>query len=482
MIAIASVLLAYFLYPHFLGDDTFIHIGFIKDLAAGKGFSFAGTKTYGSTSPLWVILGAGLTKLSLSPETAVRLLSLIFSVTAVYLLCAVLLKLKLDMKIIIAAVASLALNPFFLRWALSGMEVSASITLLLLIYILFNEKSSKKWYLGGLVFGLGMLIRPEFAGFFLITVVYYFIIFKERRKDLIVAASISFIIAGAWLLFAYSHFGTVVPNTYLYKAGGSLFAFKFDYAFRTGMLFLAGNLPEFVLIALLLFAAFFYGRKNGNISYSLRKRLSVLKEERLLLPVLWISVFYLFYILKDVTVISRYSLMLVPFVIIVSATLFNRLKENFNPEIRSLILFIYLFIIIFGYGLMTLKVVKPASDEFVNGFQTTYREMASIIKNDPGNSNKTVALTDVGIIGCYSGAKVYDFAGLVDHSRFNYNSTREYLIAKKPDYVILREDYQPQEILPEGIRTEILFQKKLGGFGINHSQPRVVTLYKLFWE
>jgi len=141
-----------------------------------------------------------------------------------------------------------------------------------------------------------------------------------------------------------------------------------------------------------------------------------------------------------------------------------------------------LFTIIFGYGFITFKVVKPASDEFVKGFQTTYREMASIIKMDSGSRKTAVALTDVGIVGCYSGAKVYDFAGLVDHSRFNYDNSRDYLIAKKPAYVILREDYKPQDILPIGIETEVLFQRRLGGFGINHSNTRIVTLYKLEWK
>ena len=78
------------LYPNFLGDDTFIHIGFIKDLSSGKGFSFAGTKTYGTTSPMWVIIGAIVTRLFTSPETAVRLLSLVFTFSTVYLLYIVL--------------------------------------------------------------------------------------------------------------------------------------------------------------------------------------------------------------------------------------------------------------------------------------------------------------------------------------------------------------------------------------------------------
>jgi len=482
LIALASILLAYLLYPQFLGDDTFIHIGFINDLAAGKGFSYTGTNTYGTTSPLWVMHGAIFTKLFFPPETAVRILSTFFSLATVYLLYVVLVKNNIDKKITFAAIVSLVLNPFFLRWALSGMEVSASMSLLLLIYILFDEKKKYKWYLGGLVFGLAVLIRPEFFGFFIIIVAYYFFNFTERRKDLITTAFIALMVMGVWILFAYNYFGTIIPNTYLYKAGGSLISFGFEYAIRTLKLFAAGNLPELALLVILLVALIFIGRRKQNNPGKYNNLLTGLKEQAITLPILWIAGFYGFYLLKDVTVISRYSLMLVPFIIIIAALLFNFIKDQISEKTKYTILIIYWFTIIIGYGFISLNVVKPASDEFVNGFQTTYREMASIIKKDSGHRKTAVALTDVGIIGCYSGAKVYDFAGLVDHSRFDYDNSRDYLMAKKPGYVILREDYKPQDILPNGIETEILFQRRLGGFGINHSNPRTVTLYKLYWR
>ena len=95
---------------------------------------------------------------------------------------------------------------------------------------------------------MAVLIRPEFFGFFIITLVYYFFVFTERRKDLIIATLIAIVIIGVWILFAYNYFGTIIPNTYLYKAGRSIISFRFEYAIRTLKLFAAGNLPEVVLI------------------------------------------------------------------------------------------------------------------------------------------------------------------------------------------------------------------------------------------
>ncbi|HKW50623.1 MAG TPA: hypothetical protein VJQ53_02725, partial [Candidatus Eisenbacteria bacterium] len=63
-ILVAIVLLGLGHLAPFLGyltDDTFIHLQFAKNLIGGHGFAFnAGEPTYGSTSPLWVLLLAGV--------------------------------------------------------------------------------------------------------------------------------------------------------------------------------------------------------------------------------------------------------------------------------------------------------------------------------------------------------------------------------------------------------------------------------------
>jgi len=363
------------------------------------------------------------------------------------------------------------------------MEVTASMSLLLSIYYLFYKSTNKfKWNIGGFVFGLAILTRPEFLGFYLIFIFYNSFTHTITWKKLFTSALITIIILSGWLLFAYYYFGSIIPNTYLYKAGSSLTSFGFEYAIRTLKLFAVGNLPEFILLITLFVALIFIGRRKQNNAGKYHDLLTILKEKNLILPVLWIAGFYGFYLLKDVTVISRYSLMLVPFIIIIVALIFNFIKNQISEKTKSTILIIYLFTIIFGYGFITFKVVKPASDDFVDGFQNTYKKIASLIKIDSGDKKTSVALTDVGIIGSYSGAKIYDFAGLVDHTRFNFKNSYDYLMAKKPDYIVLREDYKPENILPKEIKIENLFEKRLPGFGINHSKPRTVTLYKLEWK
>ncbi len=477
-----SIVIAYMLYSDFLGDDTFIHIGFIKDLANSGEFSFAGTRTYGSTSPLWVIMGAVLSKIFFSPEAAIRLLSLLFSFLTIFLAHKILINLNLAPKIIYISLFSLALNPFFLRWALTGMEASCSMSVVLLIYLQSTNKKHNAPYLLGILFTLAILIRPEFLGFFIIYVLYQFFQPNSERKKLLIVLPITIIFISGWIFFTFNYFGSILPNTYESKAGGSIFESTFFHSIRSLKLLAGGNLPEFIMIAVLtLLTLYSIFKNNLKIVKDVKDYLKYLNKSGLVLPILWIIGFYFFYITKDVIIISRYSLMLVPFLIILTAFTIKYFSKRISHKSLTFLLIIYFTFSLLGNGYVTLRIVKPASDEFVTGFQTTYKKLAHIIHEDSENNSTSVALTDVGIIGCYSGSKVYDFAGLVDRSRFDYESSSEYFIAKKPDYLILREDYRFEEILPVGIEYEILFNKKIAGFGINHAAPRFITLYKIYW-
>ena len=478
-----SVILAWVLYPQFMGDDTFIHIGFIKDFVSGKGFSFTGIKTYGTTSPMWVILGATLTKIISSPELSIRLLSGFFTLTTVYIFYIVLVRSHINKIIIYAALTSLVLNTFFLRWALTGMEATAAMTLLLLIYYFyFLRENLISKYFGGIIFGLSVLIRPEFLGFLIIFTLYIFFAPGNKKKSTFFSLLIAILTVFVWIIFSYFYFGTIVPNTYIAKAGESLFSLQFDNTLRTLKLFVAGNLPEFSLLAFILIVII---RKSVKRKHHFRI-ISLLKNTlikyKLILPLIWIAGFYIFYILKDVIVISRYTLMLIPFIILITVSFLEELHKHLNSAFFKTIITLYFAIIVVVFAWMTFKVVKPASDDFVNGFQKTYREVASIIRGNSSSQNTSVALSDVGMIGCYSGARVYDLAGLVDRTRFNYKSYSEYLTTKKPQYLVLREEHKLNDILPENVKTQILFSKEIAGFGINHSNPRTVTLYKLIWQ
>ena len=69
---------------HYLTDDTFIHLQYARNLAAGHGFVFnQGERIYGSTSPLWVALIADGMALGLDGLLVARAIGLIATRTRI---------------------------------------------------------------------------------------------------------------------------------------------------------------------------------------------------------------------------------------------------------------------------------------------------------------------------------------------------------------------------------------------------------------
>jgi hypothetical protein len=483
VLCILPILLALLWYPDFLGDDTYIHIGFILGFLNGEGFSFTGNVTYGSTSPIWVVMTAIISFVTGDPEFSIRLISGVFTFLSGFMFLKLADSLKFKSSIKFFAALSFCFNPFFLRWAVSGMEATTAIFVLLLLIYTFHKKLHVAHpYIYGLILGMSFLLRPEFIVFFMIFILYQFIINPAFRNQTLKSFLSGIIIIFTWLWFAYFHFGTIVPNTYRAKAAGGFFSMSYDGTVRNIKLLLGGNIPEFLLLGIIIITVFIIvAKKNQKFVEDFVNLMDRFRNTGVILAVIFFISFYAYYTVKDVTIISRYSLMFVPLIILVTASFINLLTDYKTQVLLSLIA-IYAVLVLLIHTHITFTVVKPASDMFVEGFQKSYKEIAAIIKSDSNNYSKTVALNDVGIVGCYSGAKVIDLAGLVDGDRFNYTTIKEFVTAKKPDYLVLRNEIEYDETIPDNISNEILYQKLIPGFGINSLEERTVTLYRLHWQ
>ena len=142
-VVLLFIIIAICLYRNFMPDDTFIHIGYAKDISEGKGYSFAGNKTYGSTSPIWPPLIAFIALTHIDFENSSRLLSFLFSIAGI-LLIYITAHLRFSKVISLCTVFLFSFNTYFLRWSLTGMEATAScFFMLVLVYILFKERKEK---------------------------------------------------------------------------------------------------------------------------------------------------------------------------------------------------------------------------------------------------------------------------------------------------------------------------------------------------
>lgn len=474
-VVIFFVIIAVSLYREFMPDDTFIHIGYAKDISEGKGYSFAGNKTYGSTSPIWPPLIASLVFVHTDFENSAKLLSFLFSIASI-LLMYITAHLRFSNLISLCAALLFSFNAYFLRWSLTGMEATAScFFMLVLVYIFFKEKEKKVNKFLYFIAGLSPLIRPEFYLF--IPVLFYFLFLTNPFQEYSLKLALTTIPALLWNCFAYIYFGTIVPSTFLIKASNTFFSTEWDTVIRSAILFLSGNLIEssFILIASIILAI--------NYKKKLKYFVPKLIKSEIALFITWISLFYIYYILKNVTILSRYSLVLLPVVVLLTFFLLMKVSDHLNltQKTKSILLVGLITASLLVHGLFTCFVIKPDADNFVCGFQREYKIIASIIAAE-GYKKSSVALSDVGIIGVYSNSKIYDFVGLVDKDRYQFSSKRDYFLNKKPQYLILRGEINLEELKDNSAVFQEIYTTHIAGLGINQRKDIKITAYKVFWN
>jgi hypothetical protein len=199
--------------------------------------------------------------------------------------------------------------------------------------------------------------------------------------------------------------------------------------------------------------------------------------------VFWIVSFYGYYILKNVTILSRYSLVLLPPIIFLMMFSLTRVCDQYRFSQRRMFLLVGLagVLSVTVHGLYTYAIVKPDADSFVQGFQREYKTIASIISSDR-HTDASVIVSDVGMIGFYSGVRVYDFVGLVDQDRSHFSSERDYFLNKKPRYLISRGEVTLEELKDTSCSFEKIYATQIDGFGINHKGKVSIQLLKVSWK
>lgn len=463
------------LYRDFMPDDTFIHIGYAKDVSEGKGFSFTGAKTYGSTSPIWPLIIAALLQLHVPLEMSARIASFIFSLASILLMFS--LARTLWNELMACMIAGLfCFNAYFMRWSLSGMESSAScLFMLLMMYVLFKEKNNAIRTPFYVLIGIAPLVRPEFYLF----IILYFLFISNAYppRNLVIKLVSASIPAVLWNCFALWYYGTMIPSTFSAKAADVFFSTEWSTIVRSLQLFLSGNFIEWCTIMSIAVLMVWRKRSVGKIEL-----VRMFRSEEFLM-ILWIGSFYIYYILKNVTILSRYSLMLLPLIMYLMIVMLTKVRTEYGFskkkfEILAGSLIILALVI---HGAFTCIIIKPDADSCVNGFQREYKKIAGIISLDP-SPLKSVMLSDVGIIGVYSHARVYDFVGIVDHDRSNYSTKRAYFLDKRPDYLISRGELNLQALEDSSCSFEKIYSTQFPGIGINHTGNFDLHVFKVLWN
>ncbi len=405
------VLMFYFTASGHFGytpDDTFIYLQFAKNLVHGNGVAFnAGDPTYGVTSPLWlfVIALGGVLRIDLA--VAAKAIDLLMASGAVILFYLAAYELIRDMVVAMLATLTFSLNIWLLRWAGSGMETSCSVLLVLaaFVFCLRNE-----YLLSVVMAALLALVRPEAVLFVFFIAADIFVNSHDKRSAAGLTMKLAVVYAAIlapWLVYAYINFGTIIPNTALAKSPSGMGLARVEGGiWNIGSIVAASD--GVVVVGLLSCGVLLW-----------RKLRTATKEDRFfyfrqsLVGLGWAAALPVLYLLRNVTVVSRYMLLVTPFLVLVAYLyLYGTLMRSRFQR------FAYAGVIIFA-GLTVVQsqvtyrlIVAPGIEAFESGMNTSLVSIGHWLKEHT-RPDEGVLAWDIGAVGYFSDRRICDAAGLV---------------------------------------------------------------------
>lgn len=283
-------------------DDSWIHLQFAKNLAAGHGLSYnAGEPVTGSTAPLWTALLALLFYLPGNVALWTKLLGVAFYLASLHATWKLARELGLSPALSGLATGLTAATSWLVWSALSGMEVPLFCLLSLqgMVLHLRERRDPRRPPLSFLVFGLAALARPE--GLLLVVLALLERLLVWRRAEAaeegdgvevrLLRPSLSplawglllalLVVAGTFF-FYWQAGGSLLPTTYAAKGAGGVRRWlpNLQYLYVIFGIFFRPQ-PYMALLA-------------GAGILALAKRLGT-ERDRGLLPALWVVLLPLAY-------------------------------------------------------------------------------------------------------------------------------------------------------------------------------------------
>jgi hypothetical protein len=485
-------LVAWWPVRRFVADDTYIHLTYARNLIDGLGMVFnPGEHVYGSTSPLWTLIiallgtgGADLLRIAQTLSVGCGLAAVVATSIALEALLS---------RVVVARGASVgiarlawtlgtvafALDVWLVRWSASGMETSLAVFLVSAGFAadFRTADGDRASPITSWAWGLATLVRPE-IGLLVVLVATREaasrgpIASRVRRagRALLPAA----LMGGAWLAYAASFYGTLVPSTLAAKAANPLSAGE-NLVLMVKEL-LPDRLVEMVacLIALPV------------LLRSWSRRLTVVAG--------WLALLPAFYALSRVAMNTRYLLLLVPVIAVLGwaalAVLASRLFARSAAGGRALIAAAAVTAV--GANLVVLaRYVVPQAHAFEKILTGSMIPTARWFRahTPPGTR---VAIPHIGVFGYYSGRTVVDMGGLVTPrlipllARGGYDRViTEFSFAGivHPDYLVDvdTESRRLQKQCRFAPCLALLAERPFDFRSLQHPEPAFLTVYRVDW-
>jgi len=457
----------------FFTDDSYIHLVFARNFARGDGFAFnPGEAVYGFTSPLWMLLLAAGHAVVPDWLALSRTLGLLFTLLAVLATFRLARAAGGSPAASLAAAASLALNAWFLRWSLSGMETSlaAFLVALGLERVLRSPSASTA---GLAILALAALARPEALLAFGLAAAWA--LASERRGS--ATPALAGVLAGgailaAWAVWVHAGTGSWIPTAYTVKRVHAAATLS-SAAHETGYLLGVVGITDALLVLACAGTLWHFARRRAAAGAPA----SVPSRGALALLLLWPAALAAFFLIARVQFISRYWVPVTP---ALCAAAWVGAELTFGRRARLGLGALY-----FGQqAAVLLFLVGPQIDAFARGLHRGPAEIGRWLHANAA-SDAVVATPDIGAIGFFGERYVLDVGGLVTPAMAPILARHDlpeimreglYEEVGVPDYLV---DRAPRAGVLADDRHELLLSSRIDNLGLSRPKPQYYSLYRV---
>lgn len=394
----ASLSLLLFSGIRYANDDQFITYRYIDNIAAGHGFVYnLGEHVLGATTPLFVLVGA-LSKFILP---AVPTPTLIAALNVVFISTAAVFFERIMRRFVPAWLTLTAALVFALDLSKVVPEGMESPLFILLLLWFLDSLLAEKHRAAAVLLSLALLTRPDAGLIAVLALIYWLFVLGWRESVRLVTLCV--VVALPWLVFATIYFGSFVPQSLAAKLHSkdiynvpAIQGMKVQLASYSRILW--GKLfdPDSVLMQTAINLLPFL----GLVVYGAWARVSRKNWIIFAIPI----AYFISYSMSDPIIFPWYVTQMEPLWILLSfigvAALMQRVTSRF-------VLGVVAAVLVFGPVYFWVQELRSHETGKVGLVAA-----ATYLRSHIG-PNDTIGLSNIGIVGYETNARIFDFIGLV---------------------------------------------------------------------
>jgi len=426
------------IYWQWTEDDAFISYRYSQNFARGEGLVFnPGERIEGYSNLSWVLLGAAASRAGRDLEHDAKVVGLAAGLAALLLSWLLARRVAPESGLgALLAPYAVAMTPILVQHSVAGLETSLFAALLAGAVLLTAEPKAGVWRSGGLLVLLLLLLltRPEgglLAG--LLLGARAFVVAQESRaKSWLWATVAAFAVgAAAYVVWRWSYFHALLPNTFYAKARGGLHGIIDGVQYTLDFMRDWGG-PPFLALALV---PLLLGPRRPVLGVAL---VALVAYEG-------------FVVLAggDWMYHYRFFAHVLPLLAgLVTAGWMQILSLVQPGTLRAAVVYgaaaLVLLVTFLGIGNTELRVARAVLPALAahNYLSQNYQELGLwFAENTPPVAK--IAISDVGAVGFYSERHILDMFGLIDPhiarlpGRMHYKANPRYVLSLAPDYIVL---------------------------------------------